>query len=82
MLMLVESAPAVGGSNMVCFPAIEPPPPLQEATETVRWGHPYDVRCAAEHVRTTSADRWPKAAELINGARTEVLAFIEFPHEH
>ncbi len=31
---------------------------------------------------TAVGQRWPKAAELMDTARTEVLAFTGFPHEH
>lgn len=35
-----------------------------------------------DHVRATLADRWPKAAALMDSARPEVLAFTAFPVEH
>jgi transposase-like protein len=35
-----------------------------------------------DHVRTTLAERWPKAAALMDSAKTEVLAFAAFPVEH
>lgn len=35
-----------------------------------------------DHVRATLAERWPKAAALMDSARPEVLAFTAFPVEH
>jgi transposase-like protein len=35
-----------------------------------------------DHVRATLAERWPKAAALMDSARAEVLAFSAFPVEH
>jgi putative transposase len=35
-----------------------------------------------DHVRATLAERWPKAAELMDTAKVEVLAFAAFPVEH
>jgi putative transposase len=37
---------------------------------------------AIRHVRATLAERWPKAAELMDTAKVEVLAFAAFPVEH
>lgn len=45
---------------------------IDETTVNTQW----------DHVRATLAERWPKAAELMDSARTEVLAFTGFPHEH
>jgi transposase-like protein len=35
-----------------------------------------------DHVRATLAERWPKAAALMDTAKAEVLAFAAFPVEH
>jgi transposase-like protein len=35
-----------------------------------------------DHVRATLAERWPKAAALMDTAKAEVLAFSAFPVEH
>lgn len=35
-----------------------------------------------DHVRATLAERWPKAATLMDTAKPEVLAFTAFPTEH
>jgi transposase-like protein len=35
-----------------------------------------------DHVAATLAERWPKAAALMDSAKTEVLAFAAFPVEH
>jgi transposase-like protein len=35
-----------------------------------------------DHVRATLAERWPKAAALMDSAKAEVLAFSAFPVEH
>ncbi len=35
-----------------------------------------------DHVRATLAERWPKAAALMDAAKPEVLAFTAFPVEH
>lgn len=40
------------------------------------------VEAQWDHVAATLAERWPKAAELMNTARSEVLAFTAFPVEH
>jgi transposase-like protein len=40
------------------------------------------VNAQWDHVRATLADRWPKAAALMDSARPEVLAFTAFPVEH
>lgn len=45
---------------------------IDETTVNTQW----------DHVRATLAERWPKAADLMDSARTEVLAFTSFPHEH
>lgn len=40
------------------------------------------VEAQWDHVAASLAERWPKAAELMNSARAEVLAFTAFPTEH
>ena len=35
-----------------------------------------------EVVATTMAARWPKAAEVLQSAEDDVLAYMAFPHEH
>lgn len=40
------------------------------------------VEAQWDHVAATLAERWPKAAALMNTARSEVLAFTAFPAEH
>jgi len=40
------------------------------------------VNAQWDHVRGTLSERWPKAAQLMDSARTEVLAFTAFPVEH
>src|SRR5215217_1422023 len=43
---------------------------------------PDDVRARYDEVTDTLASRFPKAAESLRNARTDVLAFASFPREH
>lgn len=43
---------------------------------------PEDVKARWDEVADTIADRFPKAAELMNSTKTDVLAFTAFPREH
>jgi len=41
-----------------------------------------DVKARWDEVADTLTDRFPKAAELMNATKTDVLAFTAFPREH
>ena len=43
---------------------------------------PDDVKARWDEVAETIADRFPKAAALMDSAKTDVLAFTAFPREH